>query len=432
MRTKQIPEEFIHFLWKFRMLAPELKTVSGEAISIIHPGNHNTDAGPDFLYARIRINNTLWAGNVEIHVKASDWYHHKHEQNEAYSNVILHVVAENDKLVTDWHGQALQTLCLDNAFDPDLFFRYKEITENLLWVPCMNLIKMAEPLHVLSRISALAIERLEVKSKKIYHELKICNMDWEECCYRILAQQFGAKINTAPFEMLSKSLPVKIIMKYHHELFQLEALLFGQSGLLGMRLFGPYPRSLKKEHRYLSDKHQLTPIPGYLWNFLRLRPAGFPTLRIAQLARLYEKHQRVFGELIEIEDIRTLIHFFELESSSYWDDHYLFDRKSRKKKKKFGKQSIQLLLINAILPLIHLYGEQMHKPDLAIRAIAFLEALPPEDNAVIRRWAESGVDARNALESQGLLQLKNTRCEQKLCLECSIGHHLLKQPFQEA
>ncbi|MCK5079528.1 MAG: DUF2851 family protein, partial [Bacteroidales bacterium] len=411
---KNIPEDFFHYLWKHRMLSPGLQTINGEKLSIIHPGIHNHDSGPDFQYARIRIGNTLWAGNVEIHILASDWYRHQHNTDEAYNNVILHVVVENDRIVKDSTGRKLQTICIKGAFEDKLLQRYKEISHNLLWVPCQNLLSTVAPIHVTGRINALAVQRLFDKTGLIRHELAHLKMDWEECCFRLLSRQFGAKINTASFEMLAKTLSVKILMKYHGDLFQLEALLFGQSGLLNRSLYGKFPRRLKKEHAYLAAKHRLSPMPGYLWKFMRLRPIAFPSLRISQLAALYHKNQSVFQEIIEMETINSLYSFFDLTASEYWDTHYILDRKSKRCQKKFGRQSIQLLLINAIIPLIHLYGQEMNKPALCDRALTFMEILPPENNAIIRKWNSIGVRAENSLESQGLLQLKNTACDNKL------------------
>ncbi|MCK4569745.1 MAG: DUF2851 family protein, partial [Bacteroidales bacterium] len=353
---KHIPESFFHYLWKYQMLSPNIQTIEGEQVSIIHPGIHNNDSGPDFLYGRIRIGNTLWAGNVEIHVRASDWYRHQHNLDEAYNSVILHVVAENDRIVTDTRGRKMPTICIAGSFNDKLLKRYKEISHNLLWVPCQNLISRVDPIHVTSRINALAVQRIYEKSEAIKSELAYLNTDWETCCFRLISRQFGAKINTGSFEMLAKTLPVRVLMKYHHDLFQLEALLFGQSGLLNTRLYGSYPRNLKKEHAYLAGKHGLTPMPGYLWKFMRLRPAAFPSLRIAQLAGLYHEHQSVFQQIIEREKIDSLYRLFDHKASEYWDNHYIFDRKSKSCQKGFGRQSIQLLLINAIIPLIHLYG----------------------------------------------------------------------------
>ncbi|MEN8224857.1 MAG: DUF2851 family protein [Bacteroidota bacterium] len=427
MSFKHVPEVFFHFLWKYRLLSPDLRSSQGEKIQIIHPGTHNTNAGPDFLFARIRLGDTMWAGNIEIHNKASDWYSHGHDKDPAYNNVILHVVAENNKIAIDQDGREIQTLCIATQFDHELLSRFRDINGNLHWVPCMNMIGQVENINVINRMNALAVERLREKALAVSEELKACGNDWEECCYRLISKQFGSKINTGQFEMLAKTMPVRILMKYHHDLPGLEALLFGQSGLLSIRITESYTRKLKKEHAYLSAKHQLIPMPGYLWKFLRLRPAGFPTLRIAQLARLYEMNQSLLQAIIEKEDLPSLVSLFDVTASSYWDEHYVFEKKGKSSEKKFGTQSIHLLLINAIIPMLHLYGEYMNKPALCERAVSFLEKLPAENNAVIRRWKSIGIIPANALESQGLLQLKNKKCERKLCLECSIGHDILKQ-----
>jgi len=410
------------------MLNTVLCTQNDEHIDILHPGTHNTDAGPDFLYARIRIGGTVWAGNIEIHVKSSDWFRHGHEKDPAYNNVILHVVGENDRVAIDATGRKLPSLSITGKFNSDIFHRFHEIHHNLLWIPCMKLIRDTDKILIINTIHAHAVDRLRAKADGIRQDLIECNMDWEECCYRIIAKQFGARVNTSQFEMLAKSLSVRLLMRYYKDLNSLEALLFGQSGMLISRTSDTYSRALKKEYKYLSQKHDLSHMPGYLWKFLRLRPAGFPTIRISQLASLYEQNQSLLQEILEQKDIPSLVSLFQVSSSAYWNDHYVFGKKSKNIEKKFGDQGIRLLLINAIIPMLHLYGDYMHKPELCDRAIAFLEDLPPENNAVIRRWESLGVQAVNAMETQGLLQLKKTDCNNKQCLECSIGHSVLKGP----
>lgn len=427
MDLMHIPESFFHYLWKHRAYHPGLKSAGGENIQVLHTGTHNRDSGPDFLMAKVRIGQTIWAGNVEIHIKASDWYMHGHHLDKAYNNVILHVVAFHDREVRDEAGSKLQTLCMEGAFDQKLLTQYHKICRNLNWVPCSNLIPSVPGIILVQTLHSRAIERLYKKTMEIKDELAACNNDWEECCYRLTGKQFGSKINTMAFETLARTIPAKVLMKHCGDQFSLEALLFGQSGLLHRGLREQYPRQLKKEHAYLSLKYGLMPMPGYLWKFMRLRPAGFPTLRISQLAGLYARQQRVFQSMLEQDKLEKLLAYFKLEASPYWDSHYIFGRKSKKRKKRFGRQSARLLLINAIIPLMHLYGEQMHKPSLCERAISFLEGLPPEQNALVSRWKETGVEARNALETQGLIQLKTDYCDQKHCLECPIGHFLLKQ-----
>jgi hypothetical protein len=290
----------------------------------------------------------------------------------------------------------------------------------------MNMIRDVEDIILLNTIHAKAIERLQQKSQGVQAQLDASGQDWEECCYRLICKQFGSKINTEVFEMLARSIPAKILMRHHSDLFQLEALLFGQSGLLNMPLREKYPLQLKKEYAFLAAKYGLKPIPGYLWKFMRLRPAAFPSLRIAQLAVLYHRHQLVFRAIMEQETTNNIMAFFKLEASVYWNRHYLFNKKSISKKKRFGQQATRMLLINAIIPLLYLYGVNMNQVFLCDRALDFLEQLPPEDNALTRRWKDLGVEVSNALESQGLIQLKKTLCDNKACLDCPIGHALIK------
>jgi hypothetical protein len=422
---KHVPESFFQYLWKHRLLSADLSTCNGERVAIVHPGVHNRDSGPDFLMARIRIGNTIWAGNIEIHVKASDWYVHKHHLDAAYDNVILHVVADDDARARNSRGQELQSLEISSSFDPRLLERYREISQNLLWIPCEKLIAEVETVHIRNRINAESVGRVVDRANMMKEELMDLKMDWEACCYRSVARQFGARINTAAFESLAHSLPVKVIMKHHENLQELEALLFGQSGMLSRRLYGRYPNALKKEYAYLSSKYGLKPIPAFMWKFMRLRPAAFPSLRIAQLAALYNSHQRLFQEIVECGTVASLSMIFRVGASEYWDRHFIFDRKARYAVKRFGEQSIQLLIINAIIPMLHLYGELMNKPGICDRAIGFLEGLPPEKNAIMKKWAALGIHAENSLESQGLLQLKKRMCDHHRCLECSIGHQVL-------
>lgn len=424
---KHLPESFFHFLWKYRLLYYPLKSICGENIEVIHPGIHNNDAGPDFQYARLRVGNTLWAGNIEIHVRGSEWFRHSHEKDPAYNNVILHVVAEHDQIAVNQAGQELLTLSIANRFNLNLLERYREISESLSWVPCSRLIKKVEPIIKMGLVHSMAIQRLHEKASIIAQDLKAAKMDWEECCYITISKQFGARINSPQFEMLSRSLSVRILMKYHADLFRIESLLLGQSGLLHSSYREHYPKKLRKEYNYLAGKHRLTPMPGYLWKFLRLRPASFPNLRIAQLACLYEANQSLLQVILETNELGSLIELFSTSASEYWDTHYVFGTKSSHKKKVFGRNSVCLMLINAVIPLLHLYGSEMNKPELCDRAISFLEKLPPENNAIIRRWKESGSSAYNSLETQGLLQLKKSMCDHKRCLECSVGHALLKR-----
>ncbi|HSG68505.1 MAG TPA: DUF2851 family protein [Bacteroidales bacterium] len=423
---QRIPESFFHFIWKYQLLSQGLFTTEKEPLTILSPGSHNHDAGPDFLLARIRIGSTIWVGNIEIHVKASDWYRHGHHQDPAYNNVVLHVVEDDNMPCSNEAGRRLPVLSIAGKFNERLLDRYREISNNLHWVPCMHLLDEVKDIHKLATIHAHAVGRLKKKAGEVDLELRLSAMDWDECCYRLIAKQFGSRVNVNNFEMLARSVPARVLMKYHNDLFRLESILFGQSGLIGSHLREKYPRELRKEHSFLAALHRLSPMPGYLWNFLRLRPASFPTIRIAHLARLYATHQRLFQSIIECRRVRELESIFSICASNYWNDHYLFGKKSKPQSKCFGKQGIHLLLINSIIPMIYHYGDIMHRQDLCDRAVSFLEQLPAEDNAVIRRWKALGSDPGNSLETQGLLELKKSACDIKACLNCSIGLQILK------
>ncbi len=424
---KLLPEAFYHFLWKYRLLDPRLRTEQGEPVIILHTGLHNTDAGPDFLMARVRIGSTLWVGNIEIHTRASDWYRHRHNLDEAYNNVVLHVVAIADSDCTTRSGRLLPALCIEGSYQESYAGRYLALAGNLNWVPCENMLDQVGSIHKLSCIQSCAGERLERKAGEVKLILQSCGNDWDECCYRLIAKQFGAKVNVSNFEMLTAALPSRILMKYHGDVFSLEALLFGQSGLLGQRLTEAYPRKLKNEYCYLAAKHKLTPMPGYLWNFLRLRPANFPTLRIAQLASLYGSHQRIFMSIIESSGITSLQELFRVCGSDYWDRHFMFNKKSGLSKKCMGREGIHSMLVNAVIPMLFHYGEAMGKPAYCKRALAFLEELVPERNAIITRWKHTGLIPANSLETQGLLELKSAYCDQRRCLDCRIGLQILKK-----
>jgi hypothetical protein len=418
-------EEFLHYLWKYRLLDPELSTVSGEPLTILHPGEHNKDGGPDFFNARLKINGTTWAGNVEIHVKASGWYKHRHHNDPAYDNVILHTVYENDVEVTRRSDEKIPTLLMKGHFPSYIYERYRDFQENLNWVPCQAVIGDLDPFIFEQWIPALAVERLEEKVLQLKRSLEESKFDWEETFYRNLSRSFGFRINAQPFELLARSLPWKLLQKHRDSLFQLEALLFGQAGMLEQDLSEEYPRLLQQEYRFLKEKYNLQGIPGSLWKFLRLRPSNFPAIRIAQFANLIHHARDLFLSVLESRDPGDMADLFAVRASGYWDTHFLFGRWSAPKQKFLGIESIRLLIINLVAPFLFLYGEVKALPAYKEKGLAFLEQLPPENNADISHWLEIGVPAPDALHTQALLHLKNRFCDKKRCLECRIGNQLL-------
>ncbi len=418
-------EEFLHFIWKHKLYHDgSLLTNDGELLKIIHPGRHNTHAGPDFFDARIQIGNTLWAGNIEIHVKASDWDKHGHQNDPAYRNTILHVVALSDSQVSNDIGSKLPALVI--RWPQWLENNYEMLLKSHDWIGCASCLYQVDPFKIKFFLNGVVIERLKKKIEAISTVLDATKDDWGETFYCMLARSFGLRENSLPFEMVARSLPLAILARHHDSLFQIEALLFGQAGLLGEELFGDdYYLELRKEYRYLALKYGLKPIAGHLWKFMRMRPGNFPTIRMAQFAALIFRSQGLFSAVIEAANLSELKQLFTLSASGYWDNHYRFNIPSINRKKVFGDQIFSLIIINVVVPFYFMFGESQNKLILKDRALEILEQMPSENNSLINRWAAAGIIAANALESQALLQLQHNYCEQKKCLDCTIGHKII-------
>lgn len=425
---KAFPEEFLHFVWENRLFfTNNLQTVGGEPLEIINPGRKNTNAGPDFFNAKVKIGETIWAGNIEIHKKASDWEKHNHTGDKAYENVILHVVEEADRKIVRENGSEIATF---EMTWPEQYTRnYQKLLDAQTWIACQEQFHRVDPVVLQLGFNRLMIERLENKTGEIIRRLEQNQQNWNETFYQMLARMFGFKVNAIPFEMLAKAIPMNILGKHKNSLFQLEALLFGTSGLLNEELFGDeYFLELRKEFGFLYKKYNLKPVEAHLWKFMRLRPGNFPTIRIAQLAALIHRSQGLFSKILETETIDELKTLFNVKASEYWDTHYRFNKLSpRKSAKDLGENSINTLIINVVVPFLFVYGEKQNQHHLKNRALEFLEELPPETNSITEKWGNLGVSARSAFESQALLQLKNMHCNLKKCLNCPIGNKLVKQ-----
>jgi Protein of unknown function (DUF2851) len=421
-------EDFLHFIWRWKRFDMNgLQTTTGEAIEILHSGELNTDAGPDFFNAKIRIGETLWAGNVEIHLKSSDWLLHQHQENGAYQNVILHVVMQEDqKIFRQPDGAPIPTLVLQDRIPLSLYDKYQQLTFEKAQIPCHAFYLDIPEIIRLNWLDRLLVERLEQKTEQIALLLNTTDQSWEEAFYIALARNFGLKINAMPFELLAKSLSLHILSKYKNNLFQIEALLFGQAGLLDATLTDEYAQKLRKEYLFLAQKHQLTPINPDLWKFLRLRPVNFPSVRLAQFSQLIFQSVHLFSKILEAKNVRELEHLFDAGVSEYWETHYIFDKKSPKRSKNTGKDFIQLLLINTIVPFLFYYGKNKNLPDYQDKAMAFLENLPAESNSILDFWANIGAKPRNAYHTQAFLTLTNQYCKEKRCLECAMGNSILR------
>ncbi|MEQ8702535.1 MAG: DUF2851 family protein [Phaeodactylibacter sp.] len=420
-------EELLHYAWRMRRFnATALQTTDGQVVEILHPGQLNTHAGPDFLNARLRIDDTVWAGNVEMHLRSSDWLQHGHQSDAAYDNVILHVVYEDDAPICRGNGTAIPCLELKQRISRRLAAHYQRLIKSEQWVPCGNTIGQVNELTINLWLDRMAAERLEARAEKIKAQLLRNKEGWEETFYQFMARSLGGRVNAEPMQMLAERTPLILLYKYRHSLFQLEALLFGQSGLLDASFVDEYPKRLQQEYRFLRQKHGLTPLPPQTWKYLRLRPANFPTIRIAQLVTMIYQQAGWFSKAMAAHDLTELNNMFHIKLSNYWWDHYTFDKPSHRQAKTLGVQTIRSVIINTVAPMLFLYGSRKGDHVLRDKGLDLLEKLPAEQNKIIREWKKHGVKADSAYQTQALLQLKQAYCTPKRCLECAIGNALLK------
>lgn len=419
-------ENFLHYLWQLQKFNRQnLLTTEGEQVSLLYQGEHNHHSGPDFHNARIQIGDTLWAGNVEIHVRSSEWMDHKHQFDKAYDNVILHVVFEENQIIYRSDGSRIPCLELKKRIPGGIAGSYMRLLNSRAWIPCQNLFGSISTIKRKLWLDRLLVERLERNTSYWSESLTRNNMDWEETFYQILARSFGLRINTDPFELMARSLPFSILKKHKNNLFQIEALLFGQAGMLETSFNEEYPNRLKEEYCFLRKKYKLTPIEGHSWKYGRLRPANFPTIRIAQFATLIYQTEYLFSKILAIESIKEVQNAFELKLSNYWLSHYRFDKESSKRKKRLGKTTIHLLIINTIAPFLFFYGKEKKENRFTDKALQLLEELNAESNHIIEGWKLLGMNPKSAYQTQALLQLKNEYCDKRKCLECAIGNAII-------
>jgi hypothetical protein len=429
-----VKEEFLHYLWKYSLYySHSLKDKDGNQIEVINPGIYNRDSGPDFFNARIRIDGTEWAGNVEIHTKSSHFVAHGHHRDHAYDNLILHAVYEKDSEVHNARGEEILTVAID--FDRSLTEKYLSIVNNPYIIACQDDILKTDRFYLQHWLHSLVIERLVEKTNEIERILKETGNDWEETFYRILSRYFGFRINTEPFEMLASAIPFRIIRKHMDNRFQVEALLFGTAGMLEEGLFreaiaDSYYSDLVREFKVFSSKYSIIPVHGWLWKFGRLRPFNFPTIRISQLAAMLTIAGGLFSVITETSDLRSLRKVFEVSAADYWDNHYIFGRESKPVKKKTGETATDIMLINAVIPVLFAYGRIRDDRMITERAVSFMEEIHPESNSVIDEWKSVGVESVSAFETQALLQLRNEYCRKRRCLDCRIGARLISKGVQ--
>ena len=417
-------EKLLQFIWQYNLYRPEsLRTTEGQPVHIIHPGTLNTNAGPDFSKARIRIGATQLIGNIELHVRTSDWHRHGHQADEAYRRLILHVVYEHD---TDILPNNIAVLVLKDHVPAFVLAQYSNLIQTTAPLPCAHHLNKVKSITKESWLNRLLVERWQEKLESWQQELQQCNNDWRTLLYWRMAANFGFKINSTPFLLLAQSLPLNFLSK-QHQLLQIEALLFGQAGMLEGDLKDDYPQSLQKEYRYLQQKYNLMPISSHLWKFMRLRPANFPTIRIAQFASLVHRSLHLFMSIGAERDLVKLTGLLTVTASGYWDKHYRFDDGHHSSKlKKMGEDSVFNVITNTIAPIQFLYAHSQGNLKEGEAALQLLEAMPAEDNNVLRLWADNGWKAKSASDAQSLLQLYNQFCSRKRCLECAIGLSIIR------
>ncbi len=421
-------ESFLHYIWQFQYFdKKDLRTSMGEKLEIFLTGTLNGDSGPDFSNAKIKIGEIDWAGSVEIHTKSSYWYDHGHDSDPSYDNVILHVVWSDDKEVHRNDKTLIPTLVLEHKVDHTLILRYKKLVENPSTIPCEKLFADVSDVVKHSMLDKALMQRLETRADQIIQVLKATNHDWEEVTYQLMARNFGFKINHDSFFQLANSVQRKIILKHGDNLDQVEALLFGQAGFLDFGIKDEYFKNLQREYKILSSKYGLAnqKLAKANWKFMRLRPANFPTIRIAQFSSLYCRHQNLFSKIIESQTEEQLRSLFDISTSAYWHNHYRFGRKTARSISKMGKESIDNLIINTVAPLLVAYGKLQDDQALVDRAIGFLHHVPAEKNRITKTWASVGYVAKDAFDSQALIELNNNFCLKRNCLNCNIGVAIL-------
>lgn len=429
-------EEILHYVWKHKLLPlNELTTTDGREVEVLDPGLHNRDAGPDFFNAKVRIGDTLWVGNVEIHLRSSEWYAHGHDRDSKYNNVVLHVVAEAD---TD-------VLTNDHRYLPQLILKvpdsvrehYDELLTTDHYPPCYRIIKNLSPLMVHSWMAALQTERLEQKTQAIAERVRQCDGSWEDAYFQTLARNFGFGINGDAFEQWARNVPFSAVGKHRDDLFQIEAFFLGQAGLLTTESLPPryrdaalnegYFTRLQNEYAYLSHKFQLKPMDFSTWRFLRLRPQNFPHIRISQLATLYHERRAGLSALVECETVDALRKLLSTRVTPYWETHYAFGAESKRNSKKLSVSSADLLIINTAIPMLFAVGRHRQKEELCDRAFDLLEEMKAEKNHIISMRQECGLPVKSAGDTQALIQLKREYCDRKDCLRCRFGYEYLRR-----
>lgn len=420
-------EELMQYIWQAGLFnANGLKTTEGQEIIIYKRGKINTDSGPDFSGARVRIEDTEWVGNIELHLDGEDWYRHKHHEDKTYNNTILHVVLKNPRTCTRADGTAVPCVDIGQRIRHDLVDQYEMLKFSTNWVPCAALINKIDQFTITQVMDRVLVERLERKTGLVEDWLSLVNNDWQSVFYFSIARSFGFGTNSEAFEQLALHLPLSVLGKHRNDLEATEALVLGTSGFLEKEKGDAYYIVLKRQWDFLKAKYKLRSLGEKTFKFMRMRPGNFPTLRLAQLSALIHKNSHLLSSIADEPEVANIISFFKVEASTYWKTHYHFGKETEKSHNaSLSQAAIELILINAVVPVLFVYGKAMSSPDLCTKAVNILYQLPPENNHIISKWSQYGLHARSAFDSQALLELKKNNCDERKCLSCKIGNKVM-------
>lgn len=421
-------EDFVQAIWKYQLFNTKiLINESGQTIQVQYPGFQHQNSGPDFTHARLFIDNILWVGNIEIHTKSSEWYHHNHHVDPAYNNVILHVVFEDDlKSCFTENNFLLNTLVIKHYVDDAILDRYSNLVEDLRQLPCRTWWNKLEQENINHWLTRMSLERFELKANQYKIRLAHLNDHWDQLFLELVARQMGFHVNAEPMEQLAMNIKIEWVQKLVDQPEAIEAIFFGQAGMLDRSFNDLYPQNLKKEYRFQKLKFNISPIAIESWKFSRMRPNNFPTIRIAQLAAIIANNPRFFTNCLDLENVKEIQSFFCVQPNEYWNTHYVFDKVSNKSSKVLGAESIDQLILNTLCYLWFLYGKIKSDTYYIDKAIHLMEELKPENNRFVNVFSVCNFSPRNSLQSQGLRYLWENYCDEKKCLTCSIGIHGLK------
>ncbi|MBC5993320.1 DUF2851 family protein [Pontibacter cellulosilyticus] len=420
-------EDFLHYIWRHQYFEKsEITTTDGEAVQVIRTGYYNTEAGPDFKEAIVKIGEVEWSGSVEVHLKASDWQRHQHHTDGKYEQVVLHVVWDADKPVYRQDDTLIPVLELQGKVNLHMLNTYQQLQQAIHAIPCAAFWPTVPEVTKLAMMERALIERLELKGEEVLQAYQSTGNDWEQTAYYTLLRSFGFKTNQLAFEQLTKALPFRVVRQHVASQSQLEALLFGQAGFL-TEPADDYALQLAKEYTFLKQKYKLENMQPHQWNFLRMRPGNFPTVRLAQLAAVLHKKPSLFATLLELETVKAYEALFRAQVSEYWQQHYMLGRAAKAKQKSMGKSSAHNLVINVVVPLLTAYASHTGNQQFQEKAIALLEGLKEESNKYTRLYEELGWQAKSAADNQAALGLFRFYCEPVNCMQCGIGNKIMKQ-----